>query len=88
MGLVNFASEDAKSTDLLRELVVKMESIFSEAAALGIGLIHAGSGNLELAKELLQLSRQCDKDKIIRQLGTAIAAILFGMEDKADDIIE
>jgi len=43
-----------------------MQTIYGEAAALGIGLIHAGSGNLELARELLTLSRQCDKEKIIR----------------------
>jgi 26S proteasome regulatory subunit N2 len=66
LGLVTFASEDAKTTDLLRELLFKNESIYGEAAALGIGLTHAGSGSLELAKELLQFSRSSDKDKIIR----------------------
>jgi 26S proteasome regulatory subunit N2 len=57
LGLVLFASEDERNTDLLRELLFKNESIYGEAAALAIGLVYAGSGKLDIAKELLVFSR-------------------------------
>jgi hypothetical protein len=45
---VGLASEDRKVSDLLKEVLFKNESIYGEAAGLSIGLVHAGSNDLEL----------------------------------------
>jgi len=40
----------------LNEILNKNESVYGEAAALVIGLIHAGSGNLDIVEELIKFS--------------------------------
>ena len=65
-----------------------VETIPSEAAALGIGLVMAGSGDTEKVQELIQFAQETDKERIQRSISEAIAIIMFRQEEKADGIID
>ena len=43
LGLIGFASEDTPTTNLLKDVLMKNDSVYGEAAAVGLGLLHAGS---------------------------------------------
>lgn len=88
IGLTGFASEDQHLSGLLKGLIQKNESVYGEGAAIGLGLLNAGSGSSEVSAELLKLASQTDKDKIVRSLTLAIASVNFHQEDKADILIE
>jgi 26S proteasome regulatory subunit N2 len=68
--------------------MMKGETVISEAAALGIGMLMAGSGNLEVITQLLEFGADTDREKIQISIGQAVAMIMFGQEDQADTVIE
>lgn len=75
-------------TTLLKDVLMKNDSIYGEAAALGLGLLHAGSHTDDLIADMYQQMIQTEKEKIIRGLGYALAMIHFGREEKADSLID
>lgn len=68
--------------------MLKGETVISEAAALGIGMIMAGSGNVDIVKELLDFGGETDREKIQISIGQAVSMIMFGQEDRAETVIE
>ncbi len=64
------------------------ETSVAEAAALGIGMVMAGSGDLGVIEKLLDFASNTDREKIQISISQAISMIMFSNEDKADTIIE
>lgn len=68
--------------------MLRGETVISEAAALGIGMLMAGSGDSQIVKELLEFGGETDREKIQISIGQAVSMIMFGQEDKAETVIE
>lgn len=77
MGLVALGSEDLLLYEELKNILFTNQAITGEAAALGIALLMAGTGNQHVYEELLMYAKETQHEKIIRGIGLACAAVWF-----------
>lgn len=82
LGLVSFASSSDKVGDRLKEFMNVNSSIIGEAAALGIGLVYAGSGKDTVLSELLHYAEESDHEKILRSICMSIGIVNFEQPSK------
>lgn len=78
-------------TDLYNELnaVLYADSAISgQAAALAMGLVMLGTGNVDALNDMFTYAQETQHETIIRSLAVAIALVCFGKENKADEYIE
>ena len=82
LGLAAFASNSARAGDRLKELMNVNSSVIGEAAALGIGLVYAGSGNDMILSELANYADESDHEKILRSICMSIGIVNFELPSK------
>lgn len=87
LGLAAFGTKDQRVYDKLSEALFLDEAVIGEAASIAMGLIEAGSMNLEAYKVMKQFMQDTQHDKIQRGLQMALAMLAYGRIDKADDWI-
>eukprot|EP01128_Nolandella_sp_AFSM9_P005247 TRINITY_DN250_c1_g1_i2.p1 TRINITY_DN250_c1_g1~~TRINITY_DN250_c1_g1_i2.p1 ORF type:complete len:1031 (+),score=352.39 TRINITY_DN250_c1_g1_i2:158-3250(+) len=88
LGVAALASESAEAFDELLNLLYHHDSaVAGEAAGLSLGLVMLGSAT-ERAAEMLNFAHVTQHEKIIRSVGLGLALIFYGLEEKADAMIE
>nr|AAL72627.1 proteasome regulatory non-ATP-ase subunit 2 [Trypanosoma brucei] len=93
IGLAAMGLKDEKLHDSLFTCVGGCDAVASEGAALGIGLLMMGSGNLGAIGNLRALaSEDNQKEKTIRGISMAMALMMLGREDEcwstANELLE
>lgn len=90
LGLVGMATKDAALYDHLKNTLFNNadSAIIGEAAAFGMGLTMAGSGDETAIEEMISHASDSNHEKIIRALGISLALIMYGKEQQADGLIE
>lgn len=90
LGLVGIATKDAALYDHLKNTLFNNadSAIIGEAAAFGMGLTMAGSGDENAIEEMISHAADSNHEKIIRALGISLALIMYGKEQQADGLIE
>ncbi|GAB1220848.1 hypothetical protein ENUP19_0060G0027 [Entamoeba nuttalli] len=89
VGLAGIATENYELYQEVKEILINNDSaVAGMTAGLSLGLIMMGSGNLEVAQEMLTHCHETEHDKIIRGTSVGIGLVMFGMQDKADGIID
>lgn len=78
LGLVGLASEDEELFEVLKNVLMTNGAVTGESAAIGIGLIMAGTNNEQAVAELLRFGTETQHEKIIRATGLGLALIQFG----------
>jgi len=73
--------------ELLNLLYHHDSAVAGEAAGLACGLVMLGSAT-ETSKQMLNFAHNTQHEKIIRSLGLGLALIMYGLEEKADPMIE
>ncbi|KAG8463179.1 hypothetical protein KFE25_011176 [Diacronema lutheri] len=87
LGLALMASEDAQAYDELKAVLYNDSAIAGEAAALGMGLVMAGSGSARACEEMIAYAHDTQHEKIIRALALGVAIVQYGREGEADGVI-
>ena len=83
LGLVSIGSPDEAVYLKLKDILDQNNAITGESSALAIGLLMAGTHNLQIVHDLLLLSRETEHEKIIKSLVIAIAMIMFKSEENS-----
>jgi len=81
-GLTSFASNNQRVGDRLKEFMNVNSSVIGEAAALGIGLVYAGTGNDVILSELANYADESDHEKILRSICLSIGIVNFELPSK------
>lgn len=88
LGVAAMASENKEVFAELMNLMYHHDSaVAGEAAGLAMGLVMLGSAT-DMAKEMLSFAHATQHEKVIRSLGLGLAMIMYGLEEKADAMIE
>ncbi|KAJ1679718.1 proteasome regulatory particle base subunit, partial [Spiromyces aspiralis] len=88
-GSVTSTEGGGESTALKLYDVLQTDSaVASEAAAVGIGLTLMGSADLGMVETLIDYAEDTEHEKIIRGIASAIALIMFDLQEQADDVID
>ncbi|ORC87105.1 putative proteasome regulatory non-ATPase subunit 2 [Trypanosoma theileri] len=83
IGLAAMGLKDESLYDSLFTCVSGCDAVGSEGAALGIGLVMMGSGNLQAIQDMRALaSEDNQKEKTIRGISMAMALMMLGREDE------
>lgn len=82
LGLTAFASSNSGAGNRLKELMSVNNSVIGEAAALGIGLVYAGTGNEMILSELANSADESDHEKILRSICLSIGIVNFELPSK------
>ncbi|KAH8609694.1 putative HEAT repeats protein [Trypanosoma vivax] len=82
MGLAAMGLKNENLRDLLFTCVSGCDAVASEGAAVGIGLLMMGSGDVRFIREMVTLaSEDNQKEKTIRGISMALALMMLGRED-------
>lgn len=73
--------------ELMNLLYHHDSAVAGEAAGIALGLVMLGTAT-ERASEMLRFAHVTQHEKIIRSIGLGLALIMFGLEEKADPMIE
>ena len=63
-------------------------AVAGEAAGYAMGLVMLGTGSVKALEEMLQYAHETQHEKIIRGLAIGISFLVYGLQEKADTIIE
>jgi 26S proteasome regulatory subunit N2 len=88
LGLSAMASDNNQIYEELKAILYTDSAVAGEAAGLAMGLVKLGTGNATAIDEMLQYAHDTQHEKIIRGLAMGLSFIMFGLEDKADALIE
>ncbi|EDO06119.2 putative rpn2_yeast 26S proteasome regulatory subunit rpn2 [Babesia bovis T2Bo] len=87
LGLVCMGQCDRAVYEELNNILLKNNAVSGQAAAIGIGLLMFGSGNLEVLDALHSCCVDTQHEKISRACALAIAMVLYRLEKDADSMI-
>ena len=88
LGLVALATAKQHIYEELKNLLYTDIASVGEAAAWGMGLVMAGSGDPTAIEEMLTYASETQHDKIIRALGLGLALVMYGREEDADALVD
>ena len=63
-------------------------AVAGEAAGYAMGLVMLGTGSAKALEEMLQYAHETQHEKIIRGLAVGISFLVYGLQEKADAIVE
>ena len=83
LGLAMLATADVNCYEQLRAILYGDKAVAGEGAALGVGLLYAGTNAKEPMRELLAYGQDTVHLKITRSCLMAVAMMLLGIEQEA-----
>ncbi|GFE54484.1 26S proteasome regulatory protein [Babesia ovis] len=87
LGLVCMGQCDQDVYDELKNILLKNNAVSGQAAAVAIGMLMFGSGNLEVLDALHACCTDTQHEKIVRACALAIGMVLYRAEIGADSMI-
>ncbi len=63
-------------------------AVAGEAAGYAMGLVMLGTGSPKALEEMLQYAHETQHEKIIRGLAVGISFLVYGLQEKADGIVD
>lgn len=87
LGIAAMGTEDSTLMEILKTILYSDSAVAGEAAGISMGLIMAGCGP-SYVDEILQYAHETQHEKTIRGLAVGIALMMYGLQDKADMVIE
>lgn len=87
-GVAGMGSRSEGLYEALKVVLYSDSAISGQAAGLAMGLIMLGSGDKTAISDMLTYAQETQHENIIRGLAIGIALLNFGVEEKADEIIE
>ncbi|KAG7663111.1 RPN2 [[Candida] subhashii] len=87
-GVAGMASGSESLYESLKVVLYSDSAISSQAAALAMGLVMLGSGNEAAVHDMLTYALETQHENIIRGLAIGIALLNYGLEEKADYVID
>lgn len=87
LGLVCMGQCDPLIYEELKTTLYRNSAVSGQAAAIGIGLLMLGSGNLEVLDTLYAFCADTQHEKIVRACSLAIAMVLYRCEKNANIMI-
>ena len=90
LGVVGMATRDEQLYEKLKETLYNHANaaVVGEAAAYGMGLVMVGSGDENAIEEMMTQASESEHEKIIRALSISSALVVFGLQEKAEGLIE
>lgn len=88
IGLVAMGSHNQELYERLRDGIYTDDAIIGEAAGYAVGLVMAGSKDMQAIDDLIKYSHDTQHEKIIRAIAISLALIVYGAEEGADALIE
>lgn len=88
LGVAAMASGNKEMFNELKNILYHHDSaVAGEAAGLAMGLVMLGTAT-DMSNELLRFAHDTQHEKVIRALGLGLALIMYGLEERADSMIE
>lgn len=88
IGASGMATEQQDIYLELKDVLYMDNANSSDAAALAMGLVMVGSGNLSIIDEMLRYAHETQHERIIRNLSIGMALVMYGREDNAGCVID
>lgn len=73
---------------MLRTVLFQDNATSGEAAGYSMGLVMLGSGSNKAVDEMLSYARETQHEKIIRSLAVGTSFLYYGLQARADPLIE
>lgn len=87
LGVAGMATGSEAIYGELRQVLYSDSAINGEAVGLSMGLVMLGSGNVRALEDMIQYARETQHEKIVRGLALGMALIMYGRQEKADELI-
>ena len=88
IGVCGMATGDNEIYEDVKNVLFTDSAVAGEAAGIALGLLMLGTASQKAIDEMLQYARETQHEKIIRGLAMGISLIMFGLEERADVLIE
>eukprot|EP00201_Polytomella_parva_P020716 CAMPEP_0175049698 /NCGR_PEP_ID=MMETSP0052_2-20121109/6866_1 /TAXON_ID=51329 ORGANISM="Polytomella parva, Strain SAG 63-3" /NCGR_SAMPLE_ID=MMETSP0052_2 /ASSEMBLY_ACC=CAM_ASM_000194 /LENGTH=992 /DNA_ID=CAMNT_0016313855 /DNA_START=123 /DNA_END=3098 /DNA_ORIENTATION=+ len=88
LGLVALGTDDDSCISHLKASLYHESAVVGEAAGMALGLVGAGCGGGDYVKEMLEYAHDTPHEKVVRGVGLGVALCFYGLEEKADAIID
>lgn len=88
IGAAGMATGSQEVYEELRGRLYSDNAVAGEGAGYAMGLVMLGTASSQAVEEMLQYAHETQHEKIIRGLAVGIALLFYGLEDKADQMIE
>jgi len=88
LGVAGIGGRSAEAYDDLKQVLFSDSAVAGEGAGYAMGLIMLGTGNKDIAEEMLTYARETQHEKIIRSLAIGLGFLYYGQQEEADKIIK
>ncbi|PWN27463.1 26S proteasome regulatory complex, non-ATPase subcomplex, Rpn2/Psmd1 subunit [Jaminaea rosea] len=88
IGAAGMATGSLEVYEELRNRLYSDSAVAGEAAGYAMGMVMLGTANQRAVEEMLQYAHETQHEKIIRGLAMGLALLFYGLEDKADTMID
>ena len=87
LGVAGMATASESLYEDLKEVLFSDSAIVGEASGISMGLLMLGTGSERAIEEMLQYAHETQHEKIVRGLLMGVALLSYGLEEKADPLI-
>lgn len=88
LGAAGMATANQEVYDELKNRLFSDSAVAGEASGYAMGLVMLGTANEQAVEEMLQYAHETQHEKIVRGLAIGLALLFYGLEDKADKMID